>query len=141
MIKDRMGCPCKACKGEPYDIDSLLLELLYKLEKKLNERGLNLIITSGKRCPAYNASIGGYADSPHVLGLAADIKVKGITILDLAEICNKIGFSRIGIYKRHIHVDVVRPHPSKYWYVAKYGSQPIYSREEKDLNKFLWKVR
>jgi len=141
MIKDKMGCPCKICKGKPYDISTLLLELLYKLEQKLKDRGLNFVITSGKRCPAYNASIGGYASSSHILGKAADIKVEGISVLELAIICVEIGFSRIGIYKRHIHVDVVRPHPSRFWYVAKYGSQAIYSREEKDLNKFIEKVR
>jgi len=141
MIKDRMGCPCKECKGKPYDISTLLLELLYKLEQKLKDRGLSFVITSGKRCPVFNASIRGYASSPHILGKAADIKVKGISVLELAKICNEIGFSRIGIYLRHVHVDVVRPHPSKYWYVAKYGSQAIYSREEKDLNKFIAKVR
>ncbi len=32
-----------------------------------------LIITSGYRCPALNAAVGGVADSAHVKGLAADI--------------------------------------------------------------------
>ena len=141
MIKDRMRCPCRACEGKPYDINILLLELLYKLEQRLKELGYDLKINSGKRCPAYNASVGGYANSPHIFGKAADIKVDGISILELAKICIEIGFSRVGIYPNHVHVDVVRPYPSKFWYVKKYGSKPIYSGRENDFEKFIKKVR
>ena len=141
MIRDKMRCPCKECEERPYDINDLLLELLYKLEQRLKELGYNLIITSGKRCPAYNASVGGYANSPHIFGKAADIKVEGISILELAKICVEIGFSRVGIYPNHVHVDVVRPYPSKYWYVARYGSKAIYSGKEYDFEKFIKKVR
>ena len=141
MIKKRMRCPCKECEGKPYEINHSLVELLFKLELKLRERGLSLIINSGKRCPAYNASVGGYANSPHIFGKAADIKVEGMSILELAKICAEIGFSRIGIYPNHVHVDVVRPYPSRYWYVAQYESSPIYSGKEYDFEKFIKKVR
>ena len=141
LIKDKMKCPCPECKDKPYEINAFLLELLYKLEQRLKEKGFLLIINSGKRCPAYNASVGGYANSPHIFGKAADISVKGMTLLELAKLCIKIGFLRIGIYPNHIHVDIVNPHPSKFWYVKKYGSEPIYSGREYDLEKFIEKVR
>ena len=141
MIRDKMRCPCKECEERPYDINDLLLELLYKLEQRLKELGYNLIITSGKRCPAYNASVGGYANSPHVFGKAADIKVKGMPILELAKLCIEIGFLRVGIYPNHVHVDVVRPHPSRYWYISQYGKEPVYSGRETDFEKFMKKVR
>ncbi|GAF67652.1 unnamed protein product, partial [marine sediment metagenome] len=40
-------------------------------------------------------------------------------------------------YPNHIHLDIVKPHPSKYWLVKKYGQKPIYSGNEKNLAKFL----
>lgn len=136
-----MGCPCRACEGKPYDINTLLLELLYKLEQRLKKRGLDLIINSGKRCPAHNASVGGYANSPHIFGKAADIKVAGMSILELAKLCVEIGFLRVGVYPNHVHVDMVRPYPSGFWYLGKYGSKPIYSGRETDFEKFIKKVR
>lgn len=141
MIKEKMGCPCPECKGNPYEINALLLELLYQLFQKLKEMGKTVRINSGRRCLIYNASVGGYANSPHVFGKAADIKVEGITLLELAKICVQIGFLRIGIYPNHIHVDVVIPHPSKFWYLKSYGSKAIYSGKENNLEKFLKKVR
>ena len=140
MIKDRMKCPCTECRDKPCDINALLLELLYKLEQRLRELGFSLLINSGKRCLIYNASVGGYANSPHVFGKAADIKVEGMTLLELAKLCIEIGFLRIGIYPNHIHVDVVIPHPSKFWYVERYGVAPVYSGNIKSLDKFLKKV-
>lgn len=141
LIKEKMGCPCPECKDKPYEINALLLELLYKLFQKLKEMGKIAKINSGLRCIAYNASVGGYANSPHVFGSAADIKVEGMSIFELAKLCVQIGFLRIGIYPNHVHVDVIKPHPSKYWLVKKYGSEPIYSGREYDLEKFLKKVK
>ena len=141
MIKNRMGCPCRICEGKSYDINTLLLELLCKLEQRLEKRGLSLIINSGKRCPAYNASVGGYANSPHVFGKAADIKIVGMSIFELAKLCVEIGFLRVGVYPNHVHVDMVRPYPSRFWYLSKYGSKPIYSGREIDFKKFMRKVR
>lgn len=141
MIKEKMGCPCPECKGKPYDINTLLMELLFKLFQKLTEMGKTAKINSGKRCLVYNASVGGYANSPHVFGKAADISVAGMSILELAKLCVQVGFLRIGIYTNHVHVDVVIPHPSKFWYLKTYKSKPIYSGGEKDLEKFLKKVR
>jgi len=140
-IKGKMGCPCPECKGKPYEINALLLELLYKLFQKLTEMGKTARINSGRRCPAYNASVGGYANSPHIFGKAADISVIGMTMLELAKLCIRVGFLRIGIYPNHVHVDVVNPHPSKFWYLKNYGDKPIYSGREYNLEKFLKKAR
>lgn len=141
LIKEKMGCPCPECKDKPYEINALLLELLYKLFQKLTEMGKTARINSGLRCITYNASVGGYANSPHVFGKAADIKVEGMSIFELAKLCVQIGFLRVGIYPNHIHVDVVKPHPSRFWYVRRYGIAPIYSGKENNLEKFLKKVR
>jgi len=132
------GCPCKYCKDKPYiPIDENLINLILELEKDI---GKQIIITSGVRCPNYNRAIGGYWDSPHIpkpKGRALDIKAPGMDILDLAYACEKKGFKRIGIYPNHVHVDIVDPRPSRFWYVKSYGTNIIYSKYEKNLNKFL----
>jgi zinc D-Ala-D-Ala carboxypeptidase len=65
------------------------------------------IINSGFRCKQNNKDIGGSPDSAHLSGIAADIKTSDSTerfkILRALITC---GFSRIGIYDAHIHVDV-----------------------------------
>jgi hypothetical protein len=79
-------------------------------------------------------------NSPHVSGMAADIVVPGMDLLDLARLCLKIGFKRIGIYPNHIHVDVATPKPSKFWYVKRYGDAIIYSKNINDLEEFINQV-
>jgi len=133
-----MKCPCQKCSTNPYiEVDYLLIELLLKLEK---ETGKQVVITSGNRCREYNKRIGGYWDSPHIpkpKGRAADIRISGMNNIKLAYACEKVGFKRIGIYPRHIHVDVVEPRPSRFWYKKSYQSRAVYSRSIKTLREFL----
>ncbi|GAH38478.1 unnamed protein product, partial [marine sediment metagenome] len=49
----------------------------------------------------------------HLVGMAADIKVKDIPINDLADIAESVGFKGIGIYRNHLHLDV---RPKKYFW-------------------------
>jgi len=102
-------CPC--CKR---------VMLHPRLLKKLIElRGIverPVYITSGYRCSKYNPKIGGVVNSYHLIGLAADIKVKDISLIDLLEICEEIGFGGIGFYekKNFLHLDV-RPTKRTRW--------------------------
>lgn len=102
-------CPC--CNGGV--VSEILIDKLQQLRDLINKP---ITITSGYRCSAYNKKIGGYANSPHCKGLAADIYCKGMDIYVLAGRADLI-FSRIGIYpdNNFIHVDIVKPHPSKFW--------------------------
>lgn len=65
------------------------------------------VITSGFRTPEQNKAIGGAENSSHLRGLGVDL-----ACLDDKKrwkmICGLIsaGFSRIGLYKRHIHTDL-----------------------------------
>lgn len=70
-------------------------------------RDIKYVITSGCRCSDYNLAVGGSPDSAHLYGEAADIEVSNsrnrfyiIYGLIMA------GFTRIGIGKDFIHVDV-----------------------------------
>ena len=118
------------------DIDAKLVDKLQMLRDLINKP---IQVTSGCRCKVYNLHIGGYVSSPHLLGLAADIVVEGMTPTTLAILANRIHYIRIGLYPSHLHIDIKPPNPSKYWLVKKYNGKYIYSGKEKDLNKFLKK--
>jgi len=133
-----LGCPCLACKGLIQKINVRLVEELIKLEEYI---GQELTFNSGRRCEAENARVGGYPNSPHIFGKAVDIIVKGMSLKGLALICEKFAFLRIGIYPNHIHLDMVTPNPSKFWYVRKYGEAPVYSGNIKSLDEFFKKLK
>ena len=95
------ACPC--CKRV-----MLHPRLLWKLIglRKILERPVS--ITSGYRCFSYNRKVGGVANSYHLIGLAADIKVKDVNLIELLGKAEEIDFSGIGFYeKKHfLHLDV-----------------------------------
>ena len=103
------ACPC--CKKVM--LHPLLLEKLEELRKTI-ERPIH--ITSGYRCFAYNRKVGGVANSYHLIGLAADIKVKDINLIELLGDAEEIDFSGIGFYekKNFLHLDV-RPTQRTRW--------------------------
>jgi len=123
------GCGC--------GYDDIDLKLVDKLQCLRDLVGKPIVVTSGCRCSLYNKHIGGVIDSPHLEGLAADIQVEGMTPVTLSILANRIQYIRIGIYEKHLHIDVKPANPSKYWLVK--GNKYIYSGKEKDLNKFLKK--
>lgn len=93
---------CKHC-GLLVKIDD---ELLAKLEQLRELAGGHPIkVTSGYRCPEHNFDVGGARDSYHVKGMAADVKIEGLSPLDVADLAGKVGFGGIGIYPSWTHVD------------------------------------
>lgn len=125
------SCPCCGKNKVAGELVSKLQQLRDIINKPIR-------ITSGYRCPAENKKVGGSVNSPHLLGKAADIQVKGMPLYFLAHMAaNNISDIRIGIYPNHLHMDIMPPNPSKYWLVKKYGDKPIYSKREKNLAKFL----
>lgn len=93
-------CPC--CGAGKVNMG-----LIFKLEELRHELGdLPVSITSGYRCLIHNKDVGGAENSQHLLGTAADIKVKGKTPQEIAAAAEKVGFGGIGIYSSWVHVDV-----------------------------------
>ena len=103
------SCPC--C-----NLVMLHPKLLVKLIelRKILERPV--YINSGYRCSSYNRKVGGILSSYHCIGLAADIKVKDINLIELLEIGENIDFNGIGFYekKNFLHLDV-RPTKRARW--------------------------
>ncbi|MBA7493613.1 hypothetical protein ES702_04172 [subsurface metagenome] len=103
------ACPC--CKRVM--LHPKLLAKLIEL-RKIIERPI--YINSGYRCPEYNHQVGGIVNSYHLIGLAADINVKDINLIELLEYAENIDFTGIGFYekKNFLHLDV-RPTKRARW--------------------------
>ena len=82
-------------------------EFLQRLDEAREYAGIPFIINSAWRSEEDNKRVGGKPTSSHLKGLAVDIKAtssrqRGL-ILDALR---SVGFSRIGIAKTFIHVDM-----------------------------------
>jgi uncharacterized protein YcbK (DUF882 family) len=77
--------------------------ILDEVRRKYEHR---IVITSGCRCEAHNADVGGKPGSAHTKGFAVDIKCG--SSLERARLLPLLQqyFSRIGIAKTFIHVDI-----------------------------------
>lgn len=96
-----------ACKdgSQVVFIDDHLYTVLDILRRKL---GKPVIITSGYRTPEWNAKCDGAKYSYHMRGMAADIRVDGISAKELANKLDEIVPDECGIivYKSWVHFDV-----------------------------------
>ena len=83
-------------------------ELVMVLQKIRTHFGKAVTITSAYRTPKKNKAVGGTAYSQHLYGMAADIKVKGVTPKEIAKYVEKImpNGGGIGIYDTFTHIDV-----------------------------------
>ena len=68
-------------------IDDYLWQVLNVLRNKI---GKPVVITSGYRTPAWNEKAGGAKYSYHMRGMAADIRVNGMSAKEIANKLNKI---------------------------------------------------
>jgi zinc D-Ala-D-Ala carboxypeptidase len=95
-------------------VDQIHIALVGSLDGKVLQQlrdlaGGPLVVTSGYRCPAHNARVGGAKLSQHIQGIAADIWSKTLTPTELAALAEQVpAFQNggIGKYSRWIHVDV-----------------------------------
>ena len=70
------------------------------------------VITSGVRCHAHNKKVNGLPSSAHLSGKAVDIKADNSRArFKIIEALTIAGFTRIGIAKNFIHVDVDETKP------------------------------
>lgn len=102
MLEEFM-CKC-GCKQTIIDIKGI--HLLQDMRDHFNKP---IIICSAYRCPEHNKKVGGVENSQHLLGIAYDIKIEGVTPLEVAKYALEIGFKGIGVYVNNdnyfTHVD------------------------------------
>lgn len=93
-------------------------ELLDTLARMENMRGGMLSYSSGVRCPDCNTRVAGAKNSAHLTGEAVDIRITSsykryLVLLGALELRVK----RIGIYERHVHIDVSVTNPQNVMWV------------------------
>lgn len=102
----------KCGRDIPNNVLPNILQLAKNLQVLRDSIGKSISITSGYRSPQHNKKIGGAKDSQHVKGLAADIKVSGMTPKEVALVIEglieqgKMKQGGIGIYPSWVHYDV-----------------------------------
>lgn len=103
------------CHGSGCCSSTLVDENLVKYLQKIRSHfGKSVHINSGYRCKKHNAAVGGASASNHMDGEAADIRIDGVTPLEVAQYAEHIGMLGIGVYSWGVHVDT---RTSKYfWY-------------------------
>lgn len=100
-----VDCDCKGL-GIP------TIQLMEKLEALREKLDRPIHVTSGYRCPAYNAQVSSSGGrGPHTMGKAVDIACFGETAFKLVDLALNVGFTGIGIKQhgkyigRFIHLD------------------------------------
>lgn len=106
--RKEFACKC-GCGFAAVDV-----QLLGVLEAVRTHFNSPVTLDCACRCPAHNKAVGGVADSQHVHGMAADIKVKNVAPDDVATWLeqNHSGCG-IGRYNTFTHVDV-RGHAARW---------------------------
>jgi uncharacterized protein YcbK (DUF882 family) len=102
----------KCGRDIPNNVLPNIIQLAKNLQVLRDAVGKSITITSGYRSPQHNKKIGGAKDSQHVKGMAADIKVAGMTPKEVALVIEgliesgKMKQGGIGIYPSWIHYDI-----------------------------------
>lgn len=96
-----MACPC--CKKN-LCVDKLLLAL-EQLRTAIGDKPI--IVDSGYRCAAKNKAVGGASNSRHLQGMAADIRVNGMSPIEVYNTAKTIPFfGGFGVAHGFTHLDV-----------------------------------
>lgn len=98
-------------RAMPAEVVANIQRLCNNLQVLRDEIGLRIDISSGYRSPEHNKRIGGAVRSKHILGEAADFKVKGMQPSDVAVVIERLiseGKMQQGglkAYKTWVHYD------------------------------------
>ncbi|MBC5790597.1 D-Ala-D-Ala carboxypeptidase family metallohydrolase [Providencia sp. JUb39] len=100
--KQEFACRCGCGQSDVAD------ELLTVLVDVREHFGKPVIINSANRCPTHNKNVGGAKNSMHLKGIAADIRVSGVSPVEVHKyLTEKYPHSYgIGKYNTFTHIDV-----------------------------------
>lgn len=96
-------CGSPTCRAKSSTVKAELLDRLNTLRARV---GRPLIVTSGLRCPEYNAQVGGVGDSEHTTGEAADIAAPSSRERYELLLVGLGLFNRVGVGKTFIHFGI-----------------------------------
>ncbi len=103
--RKEFACPCPRCGGFPTEPAEKLVRAAQALRDRV---GRPIHISSGVRCQAHNAEVGGVGNSRHLLGHAMDFRVESMTsaqVLPLARATPGIVYA-YAIDERYVHMDI-----------------------------------
>ena len=106
FTREEFRCPCGRCGGFPEEPAEKLIRIADRVRAAA---GKPAHISSGVRCPAHNAEVGGVAGSRHLKGWAMDFCVEGMTSAQLdALVGAQDGVAyHYKIDDRYVHMDVI----------------------------------
>lgn len=107
--RHEFACAC----GCGYDtVDTELNVVLESIRQRYDSP---VHVTSGARCIAYNAEIGGAPSSMHLVAKAADIVVEGVEADEVRDWATRTWPGKYGIGgdKTYVHIDV-RTRPARF---------------------------
>lgn len=95
-------CPCDKC-----EVDGVDEVFLSRLDTMRSLYGAAIAVNSGRRCPAFNAEVGGAPKSDHLTGEGADLHcTTSRARFGMLKAAFAAGFPRIGVAPTFIHVGV-----------------------------------
>ena len=105
----------------PDEVNDNLARLAQNLQVLRDHLGKPVIVNSGYRSLAHNERIGGAKNSFHVKGMAADIRVEGLSArmlysqIEMLIDAGKMDDGGLGLYNTFVHYDI-RPIKTRWNY-------------------------
>lgn len=105
----------------PSPIEGVSESLLNRLDQAREIAGIPFVINSAIRSSVHERLKGRSGSSSHVSGKAVDIRcIDSASRFMILNALLTVGFTRIGVYPRHIHVDVDMDKPQKVVFLGDY---------------------
>lgn len=106
FTRREFACKCgQFCDGFPAEPEDKLVRIADGIREHF---GTAAIVTSGVRCAAHNANVGGVSNSRHLTGKAMDFRITGRSASEVLDYVNQMTDIRYAyaIDARHIHMDI-----------------------------------
>lgn len=104
--RQEFRCPCGKCSGFPAEP----AEMLVKAADSTREHfGNPVSVSSGVRCTAHNAQVGGVSNSRHLSGKAMDFSVRGVSAPSVLTYIQQLPGIRYAyaIDGSYVHMDIL----------------------------------